>query len=310
MPLLMSASPLLVCAHVSPPHLCTCTQCVDMCVLCQLPSPLLVFLSQSGVQPPVSHSWCVCVPLPALGVRRLQCTSLPGSGCLGGRPASPGCGGASLSPCPSVGVSFTPCRGCDSPTSCVGLLLSPQVSDPCHPGLYPTISGCLSLSPTPVFWTCHYVTHPHPVGACISLWPEPGALSSLCLSPAVCRTTDDSRVCVDTHPGYVSPLARCGGLSPWTLGSPGSGCVCTSSPSLSSVPVLLWGACACLCSLATRLACWRRAAVCLHTIGGPRHEAGGRGAQRGDGCLPSPASHPAESGRIPGLWRALYQSAN
>lgn len=127
MPLLMSASPLLVCTHVSPPHLCTCMQCVDMCVLCQLPSPLLVFLSQSGVQPPVSHSWCVYVPLPPLGVRHLQCTSLPGSGCLGGRPASPGCGRASLSPCPSAGVFFV--AGCDSPTFCVGLFLSLQVSD-------------------------------------------------------------------------------------------------------------------------------------------------------------------------------------
>ena len=222
MPLLMSASPLLVCAHVSPPHLCTCTQCVDMCVLCQLPSPLLVFLSQSGVQPPVSHSWCVSVPLPALGVRRLQCTSLPGSGCLGGRPASPGCGGASLSPCPSVGVSFTPCRGCDSPTSCVGLLLSPQVSDPCHPGLYPTISGCLSLSPTPVVWTCVTMSPTPTPWERVSLSGLSRVRSHPSASPllSVCRTTDDSRVCVDTHPGYVSPLARYGGLSPWDSGFP------------------------------------------------------------------------------------------
>ena len=146
------------CVHASP-HLRVRTQCTDTCVLRHLPSPLLVFLCRSGLPPPVSTpgvrpsppSGC---PSPAVHV------SLPGSGCLGAEgplhPHAPG----RVSP-------FTSCCGCDSPTSCVGLLLSPQVSAPCHCGCTPPLlSVCLSpphLSSGHVS-LCH---SPRPHGACI-----------------------------------------------------------------------------------------------------------------------------------------------
>lgn len=87
----------------------------------------------------------------------------------------------------------TPCCRRDSPTSGVGLLLSPPVSGPCHPGLYPTISGCLSLPthlPSGHVSLCHSPPSPWDCvplpTVCLSApWPEPGALSSLRLSPAL-----------------------------------------------------------------------------------------------------------------------------
>lgn len=60
------------------------------------------------------------------------------------------------------------------------------------------------------------------------------------------------------------------GVSPWTLGSPGFRCITCSilpKPVIYVSPSL---GCVCL-SLQPgyKLACWWRAAICLHTIGGP-----------------------------------------
>lgn len=101
-PLLLSA---FWCAHTSPHPTSTCARSVWTRVSCA--NSLLCCLSSSPNRgcSHLSPTPGVCVSLSPLGVRLLQCTSLPGSGGLGGCPASPGCRGASLSPCPNVGVS-------------------------------------------------------------------------------------------------------------------------------------------------------------------------------------------------------------
>lgn len=100
---------------------------------------------------------------------------------------------------------------------------------------------------------------------------------------------------METHtPGTCLPWTAVGVCLPG-LRVPLAPGVCTSSPSPSPVPVL-WGACVCLCGLATRLACWWRAAVCLHTIGGSRHGAGGPTGEMAAYCL------------LPPTWRSLAGS--
>lgn len=172
-------------------------------------------------------------------------------------------------------LPLTPCCRRDSHLRC-GPPLSPPVSGPCQfLGLYPIISGCLSSHTCLldmyryVTLTLHCGTGHLPPCVCPRPWPEPGALSALRPLLSLCRTIDDRHRHGDTYLYLcVSPTAV-GVCLPGTLGSPSSGCMRTSSPSLSSMSVLLGCVCLSLSSLATKLACWWRAAICLHTIGGP-----------------------------------------